>query len=170
MTANKSKENSNGTTDLSIDYNILNCRKMQFIDDTFVVYAKEFDINEGLAAWMNSTVLDEQTVGEISKKTIYKYRSENGFVPIKISPDSPNVAFTVNFEDMGIDFEESYVQWKVYRKLPTNNEREYMFESFNKVLYLDYVEPGIYDIEANVFDKYGNTATKVFKGAYKVTI
>ena len=170
MTANKSKENSNGTTDLSIDYNILNCRKMQFIDDTFVVYAKEFDINEGLAAWMNSTVLNEQTVGEISKKTIYKYRSENGFVPIKISPDSPNVAFTVNFEDMGIDFEESYVQWKVYRKLPTNNEREYMFESFNKVLYLDYVEPGIYDIEANVFDKYGNTATKVFKGAYKVTI
>lgn len=170
MTANKSKENSNGTTDLSIDYNILNCRKMQFIDDTFVVYAKDFDINEGLAAWMNSIVLNEQTVGEISKKTIYKYRSENGFVPVKISPNSPNIAFSVNFEDMGIDFEESYVQWKVYRKLPTNNERKYMFESFNKVLYLDYVEPGIYDIEANVYDKYGNTATKVFKGAYKVTI
>ena len=69
---------------------------------------------------------------------------------------------------MGLDEEESYVQWKIYRKLPTDNERQFMFESYNRVLYLDYAALGIYDIEANVYDKYGNTQKKIFKGAYKV--
>ena len=168
MNAKTATENSNGTTDLDIDYNLLNCRKMQFIDDTFVMYANEFDINEGLAAWMNSSILDGSVYGAILDNDVYKYTSENGFVPVEISQNSPNVAFTINFEDMGLDFNESYVQWKVYRKLNTDNDRIFMFESYNKILYLDYTELGIYDIEANIYDKYGNTLTKMFKGAYKV--
>lgn len=165
MKAKSSTEKSDGTTDLEIDYTNLNCRKMEFIDDTFVMYSKDFDVNEGLAAWMNSN----DNIPAIVDQPIYSYTSENGFVPVNISKQQPNIVFAVNFEDLGIDEKESYVQWKIYRTIPTDNSRKYMFESYNKVLYLDYTENGIYDIEANVYDKYGNTVTKLFKGAYKVT-
>lgn len=168
MKANSATENANGTTDLQIDYNLLNCRKMQFIDDTFVMYSTDFDVNEGLAAWMDTASLDGSIGCAILKDVVYSYDSSNGFIPVEISAAQPNVVFSVNFSDMGLDENESYVQWKIYRKLPTDNERQFMFESYNRVLYLDYTALGIYDIEANVYDKYGNTQKKVFKGAYKV--
>lgn len=168
MRANSATENANGTTDLQIDYNLLNCRKMQFIDDTFVLYSTDFDVNEGLAAWMNTISLDGSICCAVLGNDVYSYESSNGFVPVEISSSTPNIVFAVNFSDMGLNEEESYVQWKIYRKLPTDNERQFMFESYNRVLYLDYTALGIYDIEANVYDKYGNTQKKIFKGAYKV--
>ncbi len=167
MKAKDSFENPDGTTSLDIEYNNLNCRKMEFIDDTFVLNSKQFDINEGLSAWMNSGK-DENTPA-IVDEDIYSYTSENGFVPVNITSKLPNIAFEINFDDLEINEDESYVQWKVYKMSPIDNSRKYMFESYNKILYLDYAQPGIYDIEAKVFDKYGNSSTKMFKGAYKVT-
>lgn len=170
MKATDSSENSNGTTNLEIEYNNLNCRKMEFVDDTFVMSAKSFDTNEGLSAWMNTYKdSNDNRIPAILKKTVYSYTSENGFVPVNISEKEPNIVFEINFDELDIEEDESYVQWKIYKMIPTDNSRKFMFESYNKILYLDYAQPGIYDIEAIVYDKYGNTSAKLFKGAYKVT-
>ena len=43
-----------------------------------------------------------------------------------------------------------------------------MFDSYNPALYLDCNDPGIYDIELYVYDKFGNISIKKIDGAFKV--
>ena len=43
-----------------------------------------------------------------------------------------------------------------------------LFESYNSALYLDSTEPGIYDVEMFVYDRYGNISKNMIKGAYTI--
>jgi hypothetical protein len=36
------------------------------------------------------------------------------------------------------------------------------------MLFLDSETPGTYDVEAIVYDKFGNSTSRLFKGAYKI--
>ena len=138
-----------------------------FLDDTFALTSNNFDIGEGLGAWMSykrNTIKINDSTPDILNDTIYEYENTS----LTLTQDDHFIAFSVDLDGTGIDPETSYNYWKVYKKTKLDSESKFMFESFNPVLYLDYDEPGIYDIEAYVFDKFGNLTTKMFKGAYKI--
>lgn len=158
-------ENEDGTTEIEIEYNSLNRRLFDFIDDTFSITSREFNIGEGMGAWMNSTrktIKLNDSIPDICNKPVYCYRN--------ISPELSNnlVAFGVDLTDTGIDGSTCTNYWKVYKRSSVLDKDVLAFESFNPVLYLDYTDKGVYSIESFVCDKYGNTASKYYKGIYKV--
>ena len=64
--------------------------------------------------------------------------------------------------------ENGYVYWKIYKQNGQSNKSELLFESYNSALYLDSTEPGIYDVEMFVYDRYGNISKNMIKGAYTI--
>ena len=157
-------EDIHGMTHISFDNTKLNKRYLDFIDSTFGVTITSFNISEGINAWMNYT----DNVGELPKpklldKNVYEYRNISLEL---VKNESNNIVFKANLDNYSSD--DIYMYWRVYKMTDTTNKHKFMFESYNKYLYLDYNEKGIYDIEANVFDKYGNKSTRMFKGAYVI--
>lgn len=153
---------------LQLDDTNFNRRYLRFIDSKFVLNIKDFDINEGIYSWMdivNPAEAIHNTFGgtpEILSKPIYKYDNTTGNPTV--TEDCPCIVYTIS----GNLPADSYIYWRIYQHGYTSNDKLYKFESYNKVLYLDATEPGIYDIEMNVYDKYGNVSKNLIKGAYKV--
>ena len=162
-----SKELPNGTTRVNIESTPMNHRILDFVDDTFSVNVSNFDINDGIASWMNSnrrstSIYDVTPV--ITDASVYSYLN----IPVELSGESRNIAFEVDFENTGIDKYSSYVKWKVYKTNQIDETHDLLFESYNPILFLDIDKPGIYNVEAIVYDKFGNSTTRLFKGAYKI--
>lgn len=162
-----SKELPNGITRVNIESTPMNHRVLDFIDDTFAINISNFDINDGISSWMNSTrnstsLYDVKPV--ITDASVYSYLN----VPIELNRNSRNIAFEVDFTNSGINKSTSYVNWRVYKTNQIDETRSLLFESYNPILFLDIATPGIYDIEAIVYDKFGNSTTRLFKGAYKI--
>ena len=162
-----SKELPNGITRVNIESTPMNHRILDFIDDTFAINISNFDINDGIVSWMNSTrnstsLYDAKPL--ITDTSVYSYLN----VPVELNRNSRNIAFEVDFANTGIDKYTSYVNWRVYKTNKVDEERSLLFESYNPILFLDIEIPGIYDIEAIVYDKFGNSTSRLFKGAYKI--
>lgn len=90
--------------------------------------------------------------------------------PIYKSPIEDIVLEKTNYIVFKIDSDIEYemIEWKVYRLENETGERRMLFSCFNEVLYLDYSMKGIYDIEASIYDKYGNKSTRLYKNAFKI--
>lgn len=162
-----SKELPNGITRVNIESTPMNHRVLDFIDETFAVNISSFDINDGISSWMNSTrnstsLYDVKPV--ITDASVYSYLN----VPVELNRNSRNIAFEVDFANTGIDKYTSYVNWRVYKTNQIDEAHSLLFESYNPILFLDIATPGIYDVEAIVYDKFGNSTTRLFKGAYKI--
>ena len=162
-----SKELPNGITRVNIESTPMNHRILDFVDDTFAVNISSFDINDGISSWMNSTrnstsLYDVKPA--ITDSSVYSYLN----VPVELNRNSRNIAFEVNFANTGIDENTSYVNWRVYKTNNIDETHSLLFESYNPILFLDIEIPGIYDVEAIVYDKFGNSTSRLFKGAYKI--
>ena len=164
-----SKELPNGITRVNIESTPMNHRILDFVDDTFSVNVSNFDLNDGIASWMNSnrhstSIKDSTPVLTDKDKSVYSYLN----IPIELSSENRNIAFEVDFTNTGIDKNSSYVKWNVYKTNQIDETHHLLFESYNPILFLDIDKQGIYDIEAIVYDKFGNSTTRLFKGAYKI--
>ena len=162
-----SKELPNGITRVNIESTPMNHRILDFVDDTFSVNVSNFDINNGISSWMNCTrnstsLYDVKPA--ITDSSVYSYLN----VPVELNRNSRNIAFEVNFANTGIDENTSYVNWRVYKTNHIDETHSLLFESYNPILFLDIAIPGIYDVEAIVYDKFGNSTSRLFKGAYKI--
>ena len=51
------------------------------------------------------------------------------------------------------------VRWKIYKRIGLSN-RKMIMECYNKVIALNLIDTGMYDIEVEIFDEYGNKYTK----------
>lgn len=132
-----------------------------FIDDTFKSVCRTFDVDNGILFWMNSS--DGEPL--ICHNDIYSYNC-----PVSVFEKTPYAAFNTYFKNTMESSESNdkkTVLWKVY-KSEGANEKTLLFESWNKSLFLDITERGVYDIEVNEFDKYGNRATHMYEGAYRI--
>ena len=162
-----SKELHNGITRVNIESTPMNHRVLDFIDETFAVNTSNFDINDGISSWMNSTrnstsLYDVKPA--ITDASVYSYLN----IPVELNRNSRNIAFEVDFENTGINKSTSYVNWRVYKTNQIDETHSLLFESYNPMLFLDIATPGIYDVEAIVYDKFGNSTSRLFKGAYKI--
>lgn len=156
-------ENIDGITEVKIEETKKNRKLMDFIDDTFSISAKEFDIDAGVYHWMSGTKYDNTLNGgepEISKSAVYKRRNEF----TEMNSENTNIVLTSESSDGLIDNETSYKYWKIYYNNGDGNS-VLLFESYNPALYLTPKEAGIYDIEATIYDRYGNESTHLYKGA-----
>jgi hypothetical protein len=164
-----SVELPSGITRVNLESTPMNHRILDFIDDTFSVNISRFDLNEGISGWMNSTKMSTALRDSIPDITldasslVYQYLN----TPVELK-DTRNIAFEVNFDNTGIDASTSYVNWKIYKADDISANRKLLFESYNPMLFLDSETPGTYDVEAIVYDKFGNSTSRLFKGAYKI--
>ena len=159
-------EYPDGTSEVEIEQTFKNEKYMDFIDDTFSIMSKHFDMSEGVHNWMPSTrtgnTLDS-VIPEISGSAIYKYTD----TPVELSQFSNNVVLDTVIDSSLMDASISYKFWRVFYNDGTNDTR-LLFESYNPTLFLSSDLKGIYDVEATIYDKYGNESTHLYKGAYTV--
>lgn len=149
--------NEVGKVGLSHDLSYINDKLTYYIDDTFKVVFRDYDTDNGIMYWMNHT----NGKPDICDTSIYSYNC-----PISIYGKSTNVAFNVDSKTLSDDNKQT-ILWKVLRS-ENANMKTLLFESWNKTLFLDIEDKGIYDIEVNTFDKYGNIATHLYEGAYRI--
>ena len=128
-----------------------------FIDDTFKATYRDFDKDNGILYWMNS----EGNKPLICLNDIYSYNC-----PVTVYEKIPYTAFNIDYKDFPDDNMHT-ILWKVYKSIDAT-KKELLFESWNRSLFLDIAKKGIYDIEVNDFDKYGNKATHIYEGAYRI--
>lgn len=137
----------------------INSKMLKFVDDTFTVDLRDYDFHNGITGWMNH---DASGIPAICEQDVYRYHR-----PVILDKKGVNAAFSIDFEHFNISEENSNVMWKLYKSMDGKNNKTCLFESWNKVLFVDNIEHGIYDVQANVYDKYGNVATRLFEGAIK---
>ena len=143
---------------------------LDFIDSKFMMSSREFDSNEGISSWMdlsNPAQSIRNPFGgspQILSKNIYLHEHD---LPV-LTQDEPNLVYCVRTgNELGLP-DGYYAYWKVYKHSNTDTGKKYMFDSYNPALYLDCNDPGIYDIELYVYDKFGNISIKKIDGAFKV--
>ena len=143
---------------------------LDFIDSKFMMSSREFDSNEGISSWMdlsNPAQSIRNPFGgspQILSKNIYLHEHD---LPV-LTHDEPNLVYCIRTgNELGLP-DGYYAYWKVYKHSNTDTGKKYMFDSYNPALYLDCNDPGIYDIELYVYDKFGNISIKKIDGAFKV--
>lgn len=135
----------------------VNDKLTYFIDDTFKATYRTFDVDNGILYWMNSS--DNKPL--ICHNDIYSYNC-----PVTTYEKTPYTAFNIDYMDIPEDNRQT-ILWRVYKSLDAK-EKTLLFESWNRTLFLDIMKRGIYDIEVNEFDKYGNRAVHMYEGAYRI--
>ena len=159
-------EYPNGTSEVEIEQTHKNSKYIDFIDDTFSIMSKHFDINEGVQNWMPSIRTGNklnEVVPAICDSSIYAYVNTSAELALM----NANIAIDIIADSNMIDSETSYKSWKVYYNDGTNSAK-LLFESYNPVLFLASKLKGIYDVETTIYDKYGNESTHLYKGAYVI--
>lgn len=157
-------ETADGMTEIKIEETQRNRKLMDFIDDTFSISGRAFDIDAGVLHWMSGTKQDNTLNGgipDISNSAIYVRQNEF----TEIDSENVNIVITSESTDGLIDRDTSYKYWKVYYNNGDGNSK-LLFESYNPMLYLAPKESGIYDIEATIYDRYGNESSHMYKGAF----
>lgn len=153
---------------LSFENNVHNKWLMDYIDSKFVVTTRNFDTNNGIYSWMDLTDPKDAHnnvfggIPLISEKSIYKYNT----AVITKNIDADNSLLIITPENSIPS--NSKICWRIWQLSNISNNRILKFESYNPALYLDLAEPGIYDIEMNVYDKFGNASYNVVKNICKV--
>lgn len=135
----------------------LNDKLTYFIDDTFKAVYRTFDTDNGILYWMNS----EEGAPLICGNDVYAYNC-----PVTTYEKTPYTAFNIDYRDIPEDNRQT-ILWRVYKSVDAK-EKALLFESWNRSLFLDILKRGIYDIEVNEFDKYGNRSVHMYEGAYRI--
>lgn len=135
----------------------VNNKLTYYIDDTFRAVTRTYDTDNGVLYWMNAS----DNIPLICLDNVYAYNC-----PVSIYEKTPYMAFRIDYKGLSDDNRQT-ILWKVYKSIDAK-KRDLLFESWNKSLFLDINERGIYDIEVTEFDKYGNGATHMYEGAYRV--
>lgn len=166
MKAADFNEYTDGTSNLEVEHTYKNGKYLDFIDDTFSVMSKSFDIDKGVYYWMpgrrtGNKISDVEPM--INDLPIYMHNSSTVEVPVLNS----NVMISSSVDTALIDNKTSYKYWRVYKN-DWDNSPKLLFESYNPDLFLRSNDKGIYDVEATIYDNYGNESTHMFKGAYIV--
>lgn len=141
-------------------------RIMDFIDDSFGIKLSRFDINNGIAGWMNY-IIEESASSEILTPDIVNdpvYKFEN--TPLLLKNTNNVVLSPIYADDLNSELFTTY--WKIFRIDPISSQRTLYFESYNNSLYLDISKEGCYDIELTVYDELGNSITKTFNSAITI--
>lgn len=148
---------SQGKVFVSHPNSVVNDKLTYYVDDTFKATYRTFDVDNGILFWMNSSN------GEplICQSDVYSYNC-----PVTTYEKTPYTAFNIDFKDVSANGRET-ILWRVYKSVDAK-EKTLLFESWNKALFLDITEKGVYDIEVNEFDKYGNRAVHMYEGAYRI--
>ena len=146
-----------GKIEVSHPISKVNDKLTYYIDDTFKATYRTFDVDNGVLFWMNSS--DGKPL--ICHNDIYSYNC-----PVTTYEKTPYTAFNIDFKDVSDNGRET-ILWRVYKSVDAK-EKTLLFESWNKALFLDITEKGVYDIEVNEFDKYGNRAVHMYEGAYRI--
>lgn len=140
---NSSIDNDNNQL-ITLNDTITNRKIIDFVDDTFSLSIREFNVNDGLKAWCDQ---ETNLVG-------------NGENSILVPRNKSYALFKVNDPDKEI---RGY-RWKVI----DSDTRKIKYEVYNPVLYIREHNKGAYDIEMCVFDKDGNAFTRTYKRAYEI--
>ena len=135
----------------------VNDKLTYFIDDTFKATYRTFDVDNGILYWMNS----EGDAPLICQNDIFAYNC-----PVTTYEKTPYTAFNIDYMDIPEDNKQT-ILWRIYKSLDAK-EKTLLFESWNRTLFLDIMKKGIYDIEVNEFDKYGNRSVHMYEGAYRI--
>ena len=166
MKAADFNEYTDGTSNLEVEHTYKNSKYLDFIDDTFSIMSKSFDIDKGVYYWMpgrrtGNKISDVEPM--INDLPIYMHSCSTVEVPVLNS----NVVISSSVDTSLIDNKTSYKYWRVYKN-DWDNSPKLLFESYNPDLFLRSNDKGIYDVEATIYDNYGNESTHMFKGAYIV--
>lgn len=148
---------SQGKVEVRHPTSVVNDKLTYYVDDTFKATYRTFDVDNGILFWMNSS--DGKPL--ICNDNIYSYNC-----PVTTYEKTPYTAFNIDYKDVSNNGRET-VLWRVYKSVDAK-EKTLLFESWNKALFLDITEKGVYDIEVNEFDKYGNRAVHMYEGAYRI--
>lgn len=126
-------------------------RLIDYIDDTYTFIPMSFDKVNAFDYW-------------------YSFDSSND----KLQYTHSNIPVTLRKEDDFIiindknNYSNNNYRWRLYKKNIYNQTRELLFEVENRYLSMKMVEEGIYDVELDVFDKFGNKSSKCFDALIKV--
>lgn len=145
------------TVKVSHPASVLYDKLTYFIDDTFKATYRTFDKDNGILYWMNSS----DGTPLICENNVYSYNC-----PVTTYEKTPFTAFNIDYKDIPEDNRQT-ILWRVFKSLDAK-EKTLLFESWNNCLFLDITHPGIYDIEVNEFDKYGNRSIHMYEGAYRI--
>lgn len=115
------------------------------VDNQFSLTFRDFDPNYATEMWIGLEVLNDPHV-------LFEYYAYN----IPITTSYPEIILskpTLNEDD------KYTCIWKLYKR-SKNNTRKLIFECTNHTSIFKLPEKGIYDIELEYFDMYGNKSTK----------
>ena len=135
----------------------MNDKLTYYIDDTFKAVTRTFDTDNGVLYWMNAS----DNTPLICLDNVYAYNC-----PVTTYEKTPYTVFKIDYKGLSDDGRQT-ILWRVYKSIDAT-KRELLFESWNRSLFLDISERGIYDIEVTEFDKYGNKAVHMYEGAYRI--
>lgn len=125
----------------------------RFVDSQYSVSFRNFNPEDAKEMWKGSGI-------DVSRK--YEYN-----VPVSTKNNTVYVAVTVDklYNTVSkLSNNDVTVRWRVYKRIGLI-ERKMVMECYNKVLSMNLNHYGKYDIEVEVFDKYGNKYNKEMGGA-----
>jgi hypothetical protein len=102
---------------------------------------------------------------------LYRYRipvtlsADDGNTHIILSPVT-NGAIPINAFNQN-NF-EAHCRWRIFKYNTTEDKNELLFESWNTAMFITPTENGIYSVELTLFDEYGNMASVLSEGLFKV--
>jgi hypothetical protein len=149
---------STGCTDISKEKIVLvknnNYDKNKlFVDHQLAVSLRNFDPDDAKRNWIDDSLdLSSSFNGPIVTN------NETILLTITTDKDPLDYVFMEDFSNMIM------VRWKVYKRIG-ENERTLLFEVYNKCLPLTLDEYGVYDVEVDLFDNYGNKYSKKIPNA-----
>ena len=141
-----------------------NVELLSHINDRFTISLHKFDTNNALNYWWNFA---EDASAFINRYDLYSYT-----VPVFTANSqiiiTPNMYFNAVGDDFELDGLENNVddynfKWSVYKHIG-NTSRELFFECYNKVLFMNLSDLGIYDVILTVYDRFGNKLMKNMDG------
>ena len=128
----------------------------RFVDSQYSVSFRNFNPSDANEIWTES----------VSVNIKYEYTQ-----PVKTSNSTVYAAPIVDkiYDSVSkLSESDTTVRWRVYRRVGLV-ERSMVIECYNKILSLKLPYYGKYDVEVDVFDKYGNKYTKEMGGAFTYT-
>lgn len=158
------EERSDGKTILGLEYNKKNRIFADFVDDTFTLSMYDFDTRKAMMGWMDYTEEGTSDIPRIYEAGTPVERIKGNVV---VPADKPYVVIVPDAEIAEMKEPFTY-KWRVYYTPYSTDESNLLIEVYNPVLYLDFDDPGMYDVELTVFDGYGNASTQTYRGAYRI--
>lgn len=126
-------------------------RLIDYIDNTYTFIPMSFDKVNAFDYWYDNSN---------DRATQYLHSS----IPVTISKNNDFVIIKhKEYNTIGFNY-----RWRLYKKNIYNQMRELIFEVENEYLSMKIKEEGIYDVELDVFDKFGNKSHKCFEAFINV--